>query len=616
MASTNSSPHGSSDDGTTSSGTEILPSSADSTSSDSGSPSRRSFQNHITKSGQGTRILSKQKRKEKHPHARYSIAYQALLDEFSGNVSCEKPLRESQIGLTIWSANEKELFFQCLSRKGRDDLRDIAQDIGTKSEPEIQAYLHLLEQAIEVQRLHESRPQLLNFPDVPASWEVSKECVAALESLGRASCHREQQRDEIVEKEKYGKLWLLDQESAAFLEESMGSEEESSPNESHQELHRAFELIDLNILLQLSSRIFMNSVEPEGNWRSFASQDQMPCLFASAFVNLYEVTITLLKRLISSAIFFAMSRLRTTKRKKYQPRDHVRAEDVTAALEVLGVRLSSDDFWIGAARRCKLNVFESLKAKKENASRLTYDEVESILQTPRGRCHSTRSPHTKRGALQDDITDSALEDEDSGPDEDTSSSSASKPALRYFIKTPGIDVSTETSETVPVLYSEEVQDAYAETIDLQASKQEERNLWNILKKRPPEEITDVSENRPKRPRTMQKEPQDMISWRSWLNYEPVWESFETPIPATYFARRHPQLEKQSTVTSTERTDSPSQKLPDVSSVEDQTSESDEEMQEELEGSAMELDTSEDLQKQKSKRPEGGTARSEGSSEGS
>ena len=447
------------------------------------------------------------KRPRKRRRLRYNAAYhelfQSTADEItSGGVEGgDSYLQPSQVGLTLWSPEEKETLFMVVSKKGKDDLKAIAEAIGSKSEPEVHVYLQLLQGTSELQHHHGS-------VNVPAAFEVSEACTDVLDAAADAILAKEQELDEGREREVFGDLWLLDEALATTLGDPTEDSETFRAVNDHPQLLHALEILNLQSWLDLSSRIFMNPRDLTDNWRSYADKDQTPSIYASAFLDFHHLVVTVTKRLVSSAIFFAKSRLRVKETKKHGHGNNVRQEDVIAAVGVLGMEPDAIRFWHGAARRCRTDVYEGVRIRK-CLGKYSYEEVERILIQPEGGVSSVPvSPYKEHIPLPG--REKSAEDEIGDEDSDLDSTHESRDA--------------EIS-------------GYAESLDLQASHEEEQHLWDLFPQilnRPLQ--TDFAPDLPKRKRVSPASEDEASNWRDYMDYQRPWQRYKTPVPLTSFAR--------------------------------------------------------------------------------
>ena len=459
------------------------------------------------------------KRLRKRRRLRYNAAYHELLqitvqEINSGSVEAgDAGLEPSQVGLTCWSPEEKAKLFKMLSRCGKDDLKAIAEAIGSKSEPEVHVYLQLLQQKTDLQYLQGDDSRIVDFADLPASFEISEACSGVLGAATDAILAKEQELDEEQERQVFGDFWLLDAPLVKLLKDSAADDGPSIIPSEHPQLQHALELLDLEKWLHLSSRIFMNPCDLTNNWRSYVDKGETPSIYASAFHEFHNLVVTVTKRLVSSAIFFAKSRLRTTKTKKHGHQNYVRQEDVLAAVDVLGMELDAIKFWHGAARRCGLDVYEGVMARK-CVGKYSYEEVEAILMQP--ECMASSVPRSTSGEL------ASLSDGEASSTEVTDSESDDD----------GISDANGTHEDEETRISRS-----AEALDLQASREEEQRLWNLfpqILKRPPQDESDHDLS--KRQRLSSVLRNTASNWRDCVDYQRPWQRYSSPVPTASFAR--------------------------------------------------------------------------------
>lgn len=446
-------------------------------------------------------------------------------------------LPPSQIGLVTWSSEEKQVFFSALAKRGKDDVGAISASIGTKSAMEVQVYLQLLSQATLEQHLYERHHQLLGPFDLPGAFEISPTCCEALEQAADALEVLHHKHEEKLERQKHSDLWLLDHGVAELVDQCMNGDDEGRA-EVRGTLPAA-ELVNLKSLLQLSTHVFMNSNELENNWQSYAERSDTPSILFTAFSDFYNLVISLTKRLVQSSLYFAMSRLRATDSTKYTHKGNVRRRDVTAALHVLGMKANAHDFWIGCARRCKLDVYRNLKRNIAEDGRLSYEEVESELNFDQGietECDSLSGEENQKPAHLDgeqhkplssaDEVDYHLPDQshEHGYSSDWSSKASS---IRSILGSSSEHVGTQVQLELD-------QDNYCEILDNQAGLMEEHRLWNMLGRESSPEIKSEEMELPKRPMIERSRRDELIEWRDWVRYRSEWEKLGPPVPASSF----------------------------------------------------------------------------------
>ncbi|KAI2636981.1 hypothetical protein GGS26DRAFT_464023 [Hypomontagnella submonticulosa] len=285
-------------------------------------------------------------------------------------------LPASQLGAVAWSGAEKHAFFSALARLGRDDVPGIASRVRTKSALEVQQFVSLLDEAERRRREDgDKKYRAPRLADVPAAAEIRPELCAALEAAGDSLALRQEAHEEAVEQRRWGAgRWLVDEELARVLElrQRQGREPSqlsSRPSSSHQntavegadasDLPPFAELFLLRNWLRLSERVFMNSsVMPDGNWRGVS--EEPPAIRATALADFYSLVLSVTRRLVSTTLYVAGSRVRAQQAgdKRGRTRPIVRAKDVRAAVASVGLPENGREFWARAARRLRLDVYD------------------------------------------------------------------------------------------------------------------------------------------------------------------------------------------------------------------------------------------------------------------
>lgn len=443
----------------------------------------------------------------------------------------------SHIGVTQWSSCEKEMFFTTLARRGRYDLASIAAAIGTKSELEVRVYYQLLQKATAENHLYGPRRDLFGTYEMPGAFEVSQDCSAILELNADALSTLQQKEEEKVERINFNNLWLLNQHTIRHVSQRQHPVEDDI-TETFDALAPA-ELLNLKAFLELSERVFMNSSLLEGNWRSHRDKKEFPSILHTAFLDFHRLAISVTKRLVQSSLLFAKSRTRTTTSSTYQKKKSVKLRDISAALNVLGMKHNSQSFWIEASRRCNLAVYDNVKYLNSTHKKLSYDEVERRLgrksevnrkvfkhfPKPNEIAATLENPsllpeNDREHSLSESVSNSSLDPVGSSEDSGSLRLSSQDEGRSQNEKTPEID-----------------RDLYAEAIDMRRSLREELRLWKLLGHDPPADIDPEDIELPTCPRPERKSMEDLDNWSSWVDYAPEWERHENPIPASSFTAR-------------------------------------------------------------------------------
>lgn len=479
----------------------------------------------------------------------YNDKYRALLnstvrDIVSTDFSEALPLPSTQIGVTIWSSEEKATFFLVLARRGRHDIKGIAAAIGSKSESEVYTYLELLQKATTEQNAHVRRKHLLQIDEIKPALEVSQQCCAALDLAAEAVSVLQHKEEERIERQEHASLSLLTPTVAKWANRSLHAGEEGE-KEVSQALPAAT-LLNIRSFLTLSKRVFMNSSVKENNWRTYAERRQSPSITYTAFSDTHTLAISLTRRLIQSSLFFAMSRIRTLGTSgHYSPKQHVKARDVVAALNVLGMEANGRKIWIGTARKCRLRVYENVRHQKADGKRYSYKEVEAILSKDdlgsRGRYRSrsagnedvSQSPTDKSNASS--AEDVPEESGSSSPDHSSTDESKSSFSDDGASST-NLPSSPSSEHNLTQQRLEQAEDAYLEASDQKASREEEKRLWEILGEDPSTKMDLEPIDLPAVPRRANREK--LVDWTTWIDYSAEWENFETPVAASSFAENH------------------------------------------------------------------------------
>jgi RNA polymerase I-specific transcription initiation factor RRN5 len=290
-------------------------------------------------------------------------------------------LQSSQFGISFWTTKEKHRLFTAINSHGPGDLSALATAIGTKSEPEIKAYVLLLQEG--VREVDAKATQQFGPADVPAAIETSSDLLEAEESLAAVVEGRTKAAEEAGEKQKRGEeSWLIDEDAAAAIDERYVSPDGADTKDGEIEGNQAEadrtksdslssdQLLKASTFLQLSQSLFMNSKNPEMNWHTISEEDesnQRPAMRRTAFDDFHNLAVSLTRRLMQASLFQAMSRLRASSDPRLLP--HVNGFDVIAAQETMGLKTQRPEYWAAAVKRCGVEVYSDSKKWKAQEGR-------------------------------------------------------------------------------------------------------------------------------------------------------------------------------------------------------------------------------------------------------
>ncbi|KAK1699686.1 hypothetical protein BDP55DRAFT_203289 [Colletotrichum godetiae] len=449
----------------------------------------------------------------------------------------------SQIGLTTWTSYEKKLFFEALSRLGKDDLPGISAKIQTKSEIEVRQYILLLQAAVEGRdKEQDGANKPIHLADYPAAVEISPLCCHALDAAADALSFRQERHEEIVEQKKWGECWNINLELAKRIEGDHGLEKDPTLASDH---GLAFtEVLRMKSFLRLSERIFMNASNAENNWQYVS--EEPPTIRATALQDFHSLLVSVTEKIILTTLFIARSRIRAKKHVEPSTRNLVRRKDVEAAVASLGMKQNSDKFWTTCARRLRLDVYDDDAedvGDDEDEEPMSYDRVENILRSgtnfPGSPITGETSPTPQIKFEKDEMSDSA-DDEDSVSE----GSSDEAPAIMDDAEREVVEEAKEvlvysaydfpeTHRTREALKNrirnELAQEAYAEAEDAKASRECESDMWRLLQRQPPEPVITTQTAEPTR--QVARGVEDLYDvgrrWREKLVYHSEWEMLGT-----------------------------------------------------------------------------------------
>ncbi|MCJ1309288.1 hypothetical protein MMC25_002947 [Agyrium rufum] len=449
-----------------------------------------------------------------------------------------RPYETTQHGIVIWTGLEKQYFFNALDRLGKDDIRRISEAVGSKSEPEVRDFIQTLDEAVRDRHLNFDHHNLLGLAEIPAAVEVGQELNDALKEVAGNLAERQFKAEEKAEKGRWGKWWRMSRSDVPPVDlrkmrgrnrnqghQSAG--EEKGEGEGREgggveddlfgalpdQLHKATDLLRADALLDLSERIFMNSVTQSKDWRSYSVEQGPPSIFATALVDFHTLVVSVTERLLQTVLFCAKSRRRARSSYKFTPRKLIRAEDVQAAVNILGMKPDAAEFWAKAARRNNLNVVDVVSSPEESEEdveevSLNYDTVEQVLM------------------------DAAGYDFISKPREDVVETPRTEflvTALPAQIDGESLVVGSQETQSDEEYegYQSESTD-YTELVDAHASRAEERRLWSLLQSGRAISSHEPTMMRPGTIGVKRKRKDEVEDWRNWVAYRSEWERYPSP----------------------------------------------------------------------------------------
>ncbi|GAB7354641.1 hypothetical protein MBLNU459_g5075t1 [Dothideomycetes sp. NU459] len=455
----------------------------------------------------------------------------------------------SQIGVTVWSSTEKEILFHKITTLGRDNIKGLASAIRSKSEAEIRDYILLLSDGAVEGTLTTELPAVA-ATEIPAACEISQECEAVLEAAADSLAEYQRKGEEKRETKWYGDYWLLTEDVAIEVEESLGAaaarddfaddqdddadaEEDDCVSRASMGRDRdddsdlavpAANLLHLPTWLKLAQLFMHRAPGTSEGWADMiADREEKPSIYHTAFQDFHNLAVSLTKRLVQASLFQSLSRLRARGNERRSP--VVSAADVRTAAEILNMKFDRHHFWRYAARRHQLNVsargeevqrrYGASAARPKYAFMLTHDEVEAELgdnepgdDAPNADADADADANADANivsTVEDSFDATALYDD---PDMWTDEPSPSPPETPIITAEPARSKASANEaehaadpdsegprprkhrSTQHPTALERQQDAYAEAFDRHTSALEERRLWAVLKLSPPADVKD------------------------------------------------------------------------------------------------------------------------------
>ncbi|KAF2837276.1 hypothetical protein M501DRAFT_995857 [Patellaria atrata CBS 101060] len=509
--------------------------------------------------------------KTKRLRGRYSDPYRQLFNSTIPNPQyidlddVRKPLEASQIGLSVWTAEEKEIFFAALSRWGKSDVPKISEIIGTKSVSQVIEYLGLLQEGLLELHLDLDDIQPTDARHIASAAELSENLCNALDIAAESLGWNQLKYEAKQESKKHGDVWLLTKDIGNQINEYLDfaesgrDENGDSSIDSHDDggiLEQrlsiksnraryiqvpAAHLLDLSVWLELSENIFMNSANPDisENWRTVGEQGETPSIYHTAFSDFHNLTVSITKKVVQVSIFQALSRLRgADKIGKEVSKVGITRMDVLGATEILNMKQSSADFWIKAPRRCGLKV-----TNVADGILLSHNEVEEYLSEfvrdniPRlsGNKHDAAHNSTGKAFGQESPQDPRFMDEEDRLGSTSPSNGTSEIISDTPLKSEN-SYNSSNSGDQDSLSPETRLEQYIEILDQKESLTEELFLWDFIGQLPLVHIKDRSIKLPKPPAPKHKKLGELVDWRDWTERQAEWET-------NYFIQKEKGKEK-------------------------------------------------------------------------
>ncbi|KAJ8607341.1 hypothetical protein MRB53_040359 [Persea americana] len=435
-----------------------------------------------------------------------------LITEISGPASTRLVLQQSQIGMTVWSSAEKNVFFRSLQLHGARDVQSIAESIGSKSAVEVKSYIMLLERGLrEIEfELSLMRDRSLAWRTHLLLWKCLLPYVRRSQSertlcpgcslttnhpssatdLATAGYYPMPQKWRLSRRLKQAQTLAMPAKLWSKLWNSLIWALLRTVQEC---LHE----------LKLSPTLLANVL----------SSRRDSSIFASAIVDLHALAVILTKKLVHTAIFLAASRARTLyNQAEGDGISFIGNEDVDAAVDMLNLRHDSTAFWTEAPRRLGLKVLHRSSAASRRRHRIAYDDVETFLRQPFLKVSDGNDNNVE---IIEDIEASSDSQDDSGSDDFEPGVPDSLP--------PTTDKRGYLEWMQDTLPDELAEDGYLEALDMDASRKEERNMWRLVDSEPPVDLQLESTTLVLKPLEMAQQ-EVRKDWSEHVRYRPEWDT--------------------------------------------------------------------------------------------
>ena len=362
--------------------------------------------------------------------------------------------------------------------------------------------------------------------DIPAAAEVSKECCDELDKYAEVLTVQEELNTATAGRLKYGNNSIVSDVQAQALRNA----DVNTPLRGS--IHLAASVLNVPTWIELSRRFFMNfgSSREEDNWTNIIqSKEESPSMTGDALMDFYVLTMSITRRLVHSALFFAMSRIRSTQLAGRGHRHRVTKRDVQAAIDVLNMKHKRPDFLLDFARRNGLVIADITNRKGWVPRLLSYAEAEEILNQDDDSYEHAKDGYASSGR-DDDGEASGGEDHEASdsPLHPTPSKSARQSSAPISPR-----LSTKSSQYLAEAADEafDAEEAHADIVDRELSRREELTLWALLEKPGPPNLhvpvitEEERKDATRKPVGERRTREEMVDWRDRTLYRSEWEEY-------------------------------------------------------------------------------------------
>ncbi|KAJ5689619.1 hypothetical protein N7462_004011 [Penicillium macrosclerotiorum] len=488
---------------------------------DKGDIAQQAYNEHIRtlppKALEGYTALLKQMENE--------ITFTAATENDEGN-------NVSQHGAVIWTATEKDIFYNILDRRGKNGIKEIAAAIATKSELEVMEYLRILHKGLEKHHTHERHVKTITIGDVPAAAEVSQDCCAELDKYAATLTMQESALAGPALRRRYNDYWIIDEAQA----KSLSDLETDVPMPGG--INLAANLLNTPMWIQLSRRLFMNfgGSRIDDNWvHIIKSKDESPSMTGDAYMNFYALVVSITRRLVHSSLFFAMCRLRSSRRVGADRQGAVRKQDVKAAISTLGMQNTRPN--LAKLTACHdLSIIDVRKRKGWVARKFTSDEAALILDGEDDYFEQTRDSRLTTESSGDEDSDEDSDGDNDGDSHEESSDGEANYRSPSRRRSPSQDFELSSPLSSPDEGPLDPEEGYAENVDQENSRSEELKLWRMLQQPAPlslgEPLSSEEDDKEKNKELAAQKPfgerrtkQELVDWRDRTLHRSEWEEY-------------------------------------------------------------------------------------------